>query len=193
MSKRSHSVAMPELECTPVSVLSDVRVVTGGCLKKDKQVNLTVQHVEGRIFWPINVSSSEASLLLTGQPKCYRPLKGVCIFKRVRQAIVDARSKLECEDPTNMKEDLFAGCSDSSSPSPAKKFIRGGHMNERPVLTVALPTNDADLSQGSIEVRVLNTLREVCVELTAANLEWLCRGVARELRATEAASKGGDC
>ena len=149
-------------------------------MPKGEIMVLTVMRVAGAIFWPIHVCSQEACKVLAGQPKCYRPLANVLIFKRMRQAVLLAR-KAQGVEEEGPKEDLF-GEDKSESPN---KFDRGGYMKDCPTLTIVMPVDDSCLDLGQVQIRVLNTVREVTIKLTMANLDWLCKTIVREMAAAQ--------
>ena len=173
-----------DLVPSPPQMCDDKVVVRGCMLPEGEIIVLTVVRVAGAVFWPVHVCSDAACKLLTGQPKCYRPLGNVLIFKRMRQAILLARQAASVDEQEESKESLFGDDPVNKSESPSK-FDRGGYMKDCPLLTIKMPFDDSCLELGHLEIRVLNTVKEITMELTMANLEWLCKVVMREKAATQ--------
>ena len=181
MVKRARAEQSSEaLEPSPPAMCDDKVVVRGCMMLKGEIMVLTVMRIAGAIFWPLHVCSQEACKLLAGQPKCYRPLANILIFKRMKQAILLAR-KAASVDEEVPKENLFG---EDKSESPGK-FDRSGYMKDCPILTIAMPVDDSRLDLGQVEIRVSNTVKEVTMELTMKNLEWLCNTVMREIAAAQ--------
>jgi hypothetical protein len=173
----------------PVVFDNNVKVVKGGMLGKDKPVMLHTTEEQGATFWTIHVTSAEACALLTGQPKCYRPLAGLDIFKRLRTAISLARNQADESVGALGVEDLWGESVEDqqqgTSPDKKGKTDRGKHMQSNPILKIDMPLDDSNLLAGVHEIRVLNCRKEIAIEFSIANLNWLMRAVARDMKANK--------
>ena len=177
---------MVALLSKPVVVLDQMVIVSGGMLPSKKNVTLQTTTTCGMRFWAVHVTSVEAAWLLTGKSKRQRPLGGLLIFKRLRQEIALARAKLQDSAGDEPKENLW-GDAPEQNESPAKrcKFERGKYMEKHPVLSITMPLDDGDIAAGTKELKVLNCRKEIAIEFSAENIEWLIKAVTREVAAQE--------
>ena len=189
----------------PVQFASNVQVVAGNLLPKGKLLVLHTLEEQGVAFWPISVGSSEACELLAGKPKCYRPLCKLVVLQRLRLAVIRARASLgEEADADDDVEDLWGDQPESVTPEKVKKDPtggtelmtpgkltkggdgkrdRGGHMRRSPIVSVQMPLDDDNLSAGSIDIKLLNSVKTLAIECTEKALAWLAAAVRKEVEA----------